>query len=151
MSSSAVMPIPVSKTWVRMGNSQRVGASYEGEQDDRKRTSYNKTASPLLVLYGLNGNVHLLCASESLRLSEGCNAELLESIIGIRNEFTKEDIPANSLSLYSLDCGGTRRTGGNTSCNEVGMSREVSGEPVCINVPVDDNFAKASDIALRAH
>lgn len=47
----------------------------------------------IFVLEGANGDVEVLCAAQNLLLGEGSDTKFFEGIVGVRDEFTKEDIP----------------------------------------------------------
>ena len=85
-SSSGVIPIPVSVV------------KYEDKviwTCPKVRTGDDETSGTLLIPDCFDGNVHLLGTAEDYGFREGSETKLFEGIVGIGDEFTKEDISAN--------------------------------------------------------
>ena len=68
----------------------------------QKHTSDNEASRAVLVLDSLDSDIHLLSAGEDVGLREGAQAKLLQSIVGVGNDFTEEDIPVRLSILFPL-------------------------------------------------
>lgn len=82
VSSSALIPIPVS----------RFISSTKRTTGETRTSDDNATTIVVFVLYGLDGHVQGGNTIIDVFLRESGQAELLESIVGIRNQFSEENI-----------------------------------------------------------